>query len=181
MADCVVVALGGALATTVRRLWRDIDAGAGFRRSHPDAPPHVTMAVVEGPAPRGGLEAAVGRTAAGAVPFSVPGAGFGLFTGHDREDLVVHLALTTTPELAALHARLIAELAAGGLGVDGQSTEAFWRPHVNLADRGLTPRSAGSILSALAERGPRHWTAGIDNLALLGSAGALEGRWRLGV
>lgn len=174
MPDCVAVPLGGPLAAALRRLWAELEDRWPVGRSHPEAVPHLTLAVVTGPPAR--LAEAVAATARQSGPLTVTGAGYGLFTGHDRDDLVLHVALTTTPELAALHERLLGRLDAAELTVDPQTRPRFWRPHLNLADRGLTPGSVGEIMAYLVESGPRHWTVPVEELGVLRERGPWDCR-----
>lgn len=166
------------MAVTLRRLWAELEHRWPVGRSHPEAGPHLTLAVVTGPPAV--LAETVAATARLSTPFPVTGAGYGLFTGHDRDDLVLHVALTTTPELAALHARLLGRLDDAGLVVEPQTRPRFWRPHLNLADRGLTSESVGQIMGHLAASGPRHWTVPVDELGVLRGRGAWSCRMSLG-
>jgi 2'-5' RNA ligase len=166
MAFCVVALLDRETADTVRRLWSDLRARWGLELWHPTGEPHLTLAIVGQQPPRR-LEDGVAATASRWAPFPVTGAGYGVFVGHGAECPVVHLALTRTPQLSALHeevARVVAEC--GGV-IDGQSQPQFWRPHVTLADRGLVPRAVGELMGYLADRGPKHWTVEVNNLSIV--------------
>ena len=183
MADCLVVVLDDPSGRMVRRLWHDLEGRRGAGRAHPDAAPHMTLAAVSHPhgsrAVREALRGELERLAGSFPAFPVTSAGYGVFLGSDRRP-VVHLAVTRTPRLAALHAAVVHAVIACGAQPDGESTPEFWRPHVNLADEALGAADVGPIMADLVERGPKHWTIEVDNVTLLPEGGCGGFSVRLG-
>ncbi len=168
MAVCVVVELNSDLAATVMRLWDELEQRWGLRRAHRGEPPHLTLAVVRGDVPVAALQPVLAPVAAAWTPVRTTGNSFGVFVAHGASSSpVLHLALTRNARLAALHEAVVAAVGSAGGDVDGQYEPEFWRPHVTLADCGLTPAVAGEILRHLLESGPRHWTLTVDNLAVV--------------
>lgn len=179
MADCVVVTLGGHLAAAVEAVWARLEERWPVGRAHRAESPHVTLAVLRGGPDPAAVRAALEPVAAGTAPFPVTGAGFGVFAGHGDESPVVHLSLTRTPRLSALHAAVVAAATAAGGDVDGQTMPEFWRPHVTLADAGLTPALAAGVVDDLLTDGPRHWTVQVDNVAFVAAEGGVAFRLAL--
>lgn len=167
MADCVVVTLQGDLAAAVEALWSELERRWGLRRSHVVGSPHMTLAILQGDHHRDRLRASLAATAGTWTPFAVTGAGYGVFVGHGLDSPVLHLAVTRTPRLTTWHEAVLCDIAQAGLEIDGQSRPEYWRPHVTIADTGLTPALVGEVMSYLVERGPRHWTLDVDNVALM--------------
>jgi 2'-5' RNA ligase len=158
------------MGETVEELWADIAARWGLRPAHRGVRPHLTLVTVrDGMPPL--LRPRLASIAATTAPFRVTGAGYGLFVGHGPESLVVHLTLTRRPPLSALHGSVCAAVADSGAVIDGQTDPGCWSPHVTLADAGLGPALVGRIMGHLAERGPRHWTADVDNLCVITATG----------
>ena len=177
MADCVVVILQGDVAAAVEDLWSEFERRWGLRRSHAVGSPHLTLAILQGDHHNHErLRASLAAHAGTWTPFPVTGAGYGVFLGHGPESPVLHLAVTRTPRLTALHKAVLHDVAAAVLEVDGQTLPEYWRPHVTLADAGLTPASVGEVMSYLLERGPRHWTLDVDNVAVMTSEGEVSFR-----
>lgn len=179
MADCLVIALDGPSAGMVRRLWNDLEGRLGVRRAHPDAVPHITLAAASRRDGHAALGQELGRLAGAFPAFPVTSAGYGVFLGSDRRP-VVHLAVTRTPRLAALHAAVLGAMRACGAEPEGESTPEFWRPHVNLADDTLDPADVGRVMAHLVEHGPKHWTIQVDNVTLLPEDGCGGFSVRLG-
>jgi len=171
MADCVVVVLDGEIAAAIVALWADLGRRWGMGRSHAVGGPHLTLAILQGDRGSDALRASLATRTREWTPFRVTGAGYGVFVGHGLESPVLHLAITRTPGLSALHEAVLHEVAAAGLHVDGQSLPEYWRPHVTLADTGLTPESLGEAMRSLVERGPRHWTLDVNNVAVITDGG----------
>ena len=171
MADCVVAVLHAETATRVEGLWSEIEQRWGATRSHDGAPPHVTLAIVRGEPEPARLAAALAAISERHAPFAVTGAGYGIFVGQGSESPVVHLAVTRTPRLSALHQSVVDGLVAAGLDVDGQSLADHWRPHVTLADTGLDAALVGQVAAYLVEHGPKRWTLDIDSLSVAASTG----------
>jgi 2'-5' RNA ligase len=178
MGDCVVVLLDSDPAAVVARLWVDLERRWGARRSHAGEP-HFTLAVLHGDPDPDRVRSALTSITAERAPLAVSGAGFGVFVGHGLDCPVVHLALTRTPALSALHQDVVESLAGAGVAVDGQSQPDFWRPHITLADSGVTATTAGEVMAELIESGPRHWTIEVDNLALVTASGEVAFRLKL--
>jgi len=180
VADCLVVTLEDGASRAVRHIWHDLGRRFGVSRAHAEAEPHLTLAVITGRPDRAVLEDRIRQLVATVPVFPVTSAGFGVFLGSDRVP-VVHLAVTRTPRLDALHAGVLQAVGASGAGTDGESAPEFWRPHVNLADQNLDAETVGRVMACLVTSGPRHWTAEITNVTLLTAAGpggftvALEG------
>ena len=186
MADCVTVSVTGGTAEAIRRTWRELESRFGAGRAHPEADPHLTLAVASGAVRSVEARRALAGVARTFAPFSVSGGGYGVFVGHDRAP-VLHMSVTTTPRLAALHDAVVLGLGRAGVGVDAESRPEYWRPHLNLADQGasggaLTADTVGAALTYLVGFGPRHWTVEITDLVLLAGRGRigysfpLEGR-----
>ena len=168
MADCVVVLVGAAPARAVVRLWSEIERRWGVSRAHPDAPPHLSLAVVLDRPPAAVLSGVVDAVAARHHPLRVSAASYGVFAGVEP---VVHLAVTKTPALAALHEDLVVSLEKAGLSVDPETQPDYWRPHVNLADLSLNAELAGEITAFLLDEGPRHWILEVADLSVLDGSG----------
>jgi 2'-5' RNA ligase len=169
VAECVVVLLGGEEARAVESLWADLEGRGGGRRGHRTGPPHVTLAIVRGEGHTDALRAVLLDVAADHPSFRVPGAGYGLFVGHGPDHPVLHLPLTRTPQLAALHEAIVAGSLAAGLDVDGQTMPEHWRPHVTLADDGLDADRVGETMRYLVARSPHRWSFAVETLAVLGA------------
>ena len=171
MADCVAVSVTGGTAGAIRRTWRELEARFGAGRAHPEADPHLTLAVAPGAAGAEEARRALAAVARTFPPFSVSGGGYGVFVGHDRAP-VLHMSVTTTPRLAALHEAVVVGLGRAGVDVEPESRPEHWRPHINLADQGadggvMAAATAGAAVAYLVEFGPRHWTIEVTALALL--------------
>lgn len=177
MADCVVLLADRQSSAAVTRLWAEIERRWGAGRSHPDAPPHLSLAVVLDPSPGPLLIGAVSALALRHPALRATATSYGVFAGAEP---VVHLAITETPGLAALHEDLVASLERTGLSVDPETRPQYWRPHLNLADRGVTPSMAGEITAFLLENGPRHWTLELAVMALLDGSGVPAPTFPLG-
>lgn len=175
MADCVAVRVTGGTAAAIRRTWRELEARFGAGRAHPEADPHLTLAVVPGAALPEEARRALAALTRTFPPFSVSGGGYGVFVGHDRTP-VLHMSVTATPRLAALHEAVVLGLGRAGVEIDPESRPEHWRPHINLADQGadgraLTADTAGGAVAYLVECGPRHWTIEVTEVALLAGPG----------
>lgn len=170
MAVCVAVTLGEPMGPTVEGLWADIAARWDVRPLHGSDRPHLTLVTVRDGVP-GCLRPRLAAIAAATKPLRVSGAGYGLFVGHGSESPVIHMALTRTPELSALHEAVYDAVTASGGLVDGQTEPGSWRPHVTLADAGLSAVVIGEIMSDLARKGPRHWTADVNNISVIAGDG----------
>ena len=171
MPGCVVAVLHGDAAERIELLWSEIGARWGASRGHLVAPPHVTLAIVHGDPDAAQLGPALESVASRCEAFTVSGAGYGVFVGHGSDAPVVHLAVTRTPRLSALHETVLAELTAAGFDLDGQSLPEHWRPHVTLADTGLDPGVVGSVMSFLVEQAAKRWILDVDNVGAATSAG----------
>ena len=167
--ECIVVELRGEVRGAVEELWAELERDYRLHRSHPTAPPHVTLAVAyaESETTRARLAKASRAVAARQRAFSVRGAGYGVFVGDAKQTPVLHVPLTLTPDLAALHVAVLEAVDALGIELEGQSLPEHWRPHLNLADHAVTPDAIGAAMTRLVERVPRHWTFVVDNLTLL--------------
>lgn len=177
MADCVAAPIGVQASQTVVRLWSEIERRWAVGRSHPVAPPHLSLAVVLGRPSVTGLAGVVSAVAARHRPLRLSAAGYGVFAGAEP---VVHLAVTRSPALTALHEDLVDALEEAGLEVDPETRPEFWRPHVNLADLNLDPGTAGRVIAFLLEEAPQHWSLEVGELALLGGPAGGEVRSPLG-
>jgi 2'-5' RNA ligase len=169
MAWCIAVTLDADSATAIGRLRSALNAHGTSRLAHPGAEPHISLAVVSDAWAPARLRSVLAPVASGRNPFRVTGGGYGLFTGRGVDSPVIHLAITRTPRLSALHDDIVQALRYAGCTIEGQYLPEHWRPHVTLADEGLTPRSIGAAMSFLAEHGPRRWTVQIDNVTLIGA------------
>jgi 2'-5' RNA ligase len=176
MAHCVAVMLGGQPAEAVRTLWSSLRSRWGLEVSHPGAAPHLTLVVVERLRRAEQLRAGLTAVAADWAPFTVSGAGYGLFVGHGHDSPVVHVALTRTPQLSALQDAAVSVVKGTGGRIQGQSEPRFWRPHVTLADSELTPAVVGEVMAYLASKGPKHWTVEADNISVIAPDGAVASR-----
>ena len=170
MGTCLVVELAGDVRTAVLRLWADLGQQWGLGRAHPSGDPHLTLAVLRGEVEPGRILTALEPIARRSAPFRTTGAGYGVFVGHGNSP-VLHLAVTRAPRLSALHQAVVNQLDALDIEVEGEYQPEHWRPHITLADRGLTPAVTGQAMAFLVASGPRHWTVTVDNLALLTAAG----------
>lgn len=179
MANCVVIPLRPDEVDTVEALWADLDNRWGLRASDRIGPPHLTLAIVTGHPDVSPLVPPLQATADLWAPFAVSGAGYGLFIAKGMESPVVHLAVTRTPRLSALHDAVAHDVVANGFDLDGQTSPEHWRPHVTLADRGLDSQLVGEVMAYLATRRPRHWTIEVEALALVRSDGEVVFRSRL--
>lgn len=166
MAECVVVRIGG----DATRVVASARAAAGPALEARRESAHLTMAILLGSFDHSRLEAMLRPRLSAFAPFSVGGAGYGLFVGHQQKP-VLHMALTKTPRLAALHNTVYGAAISLGVPVDGQTEPEHWRPHVTIADTGLDAVAAGEAVRRLVEDGPRHWTVRVDNLVLLDRGG----------
>ncbi len=166
---CVVAELNDETRVVVETLWSDLACRWSLRRAHPFGAPHLTLAVMQGNGSeaRDRLQSSLAATAAEHAPFAARGAGYGVFLGGGTTSPVLHLAVTRTPELSALHKAVLSDIAAAGLSVEGQCLPDHWRPHINLADHEVTAEALGEAMRYLVDRRPRHWTFPIDNLTLL--------------
>src|SRR5581483_6941431 len=63
VADCVGVLLGREPSKAVVRLWSEIEQRWGVKRTHPDAQPHLSLAVVLGSPPAPALSSVVAAVA----------------------------------------------------------------------------------------------------------------------
>ncbi len=176
MAHCVAVMLGGQAAEAVGTLWSGLRSRWGLGLSHPEAAPHLTLVVVERLRQPKQLRVGLTPVADEWMPFSVSGAGYGLFVGHGHDSAVVHLALTRTPELSALQAAAVTTVTESGGRIQGQSEPRYWRPHVTLADSELTPARVGEVMAYLAGKGPKHWTVEVDNISVVAPDGSVACR-----
>jgi len=179
VADCVVAVVHGEAGARVEGLWSEIERRWGATRSHTVAPPHVTLAIVRGRPEPARLAAALAAVSRRHATFAVAGAGYGIFVGQGSESPVVHLAVTRTPRLSALHQSVVDALVAAGLDVDGQSLADHWRPHVTLADTGLDAALVGQAVAYLVEHGPKRWTLEIDSISVAASIGEVTLEQRL--
>lgn len=175
MADCIAVSVTGGTAAAIRRTWRELESRFGAGRAHREADPHLTLAVAPGAVGSEEARRALAVVARDFPPFSAAGSGYGVFVGHDREP-VLHMSVTTTPRLAALHEAVVLGLGRAGVAVDPETRPDYWRPHINLADQGpdggvLAAGTAGAAVAYLIEHGPRHWTIEVAAVALLAGPG----------
>ena len=179
VADCVVVNLEGESRARVLDVWAALETRWKLGRSHAVGP-HVTLAAVRGHPPVDVLRSALVPIADHGHAFPVSGAGYGVFVGHGDESAVIHLGLTRTPRLSLLHQAVLDGLHAAGIQIDGQFQPEYWRPHVTLADCGVSAPAAGEVIRYLIEAGPRHWTVQVDNLSLVTADGSVAFGLRLG-
>lgn len=172
----MAVMLRGQAAEAVATLWASLRSRWSLQLSHPGAAPHLTLVVVERLPRAQQLRADLTAEASEWAPFMVSGAGYGLFPGHGHDSAVIHVALTRTPQLAALQDAAVTAVTASGGRVQGQSEPQYWRPHVTLADNELTPDRVGEVMAYLADKGPKHWTVEVDNISLVAPDGSVA--WR---
>lgn len=177
MSACVVVIVSGHVAEVIRGLRSEIGSAWGCELSHPTTDPHLTVVTVSVGQKLDLLRPGLAAIAASSQRFQVSGAGFGIFPAHGSESPVLHLALTRTPQLSAFHQEVVRVIDSTGVAVDGQTMPRYWRPHVTLADTGLTPSTVGEITRWLVSSGPRHWTIAVDNISVVTPDGSI--RYRL--
>jgi 2'-5' RNA ligase len=173
MSVCVVVVLDRPTADAVRTLWSEFQSRWGVELSHPPCVPHLTLVTVKGRAEPHLLRPGLAGAAATFSPFPVSSAGYGIFIARGPESSVIHVALTRTPKLSALQDQVIRVVNDCGGKVDGLSQPQFWRPHITLADAGLTPVVVGEAFAYLTAHAPRHWTFEIDNVAIVMPDGSI--------
>lgn len=122
-----------AVDAVVRRAWQRL-AEAGLPsladHRHPTNRPHLTLAEADGLDGEG--LGTVALVVASALPIAVHAGALGLFA---HRGVVLHLALTPSPELVALHERVLTLLAAEGCAPHSRSRPGAWLPHLTLATR----------------------------------------------
>jgi 2'-5' RNA ligase len=166
MGDCIAVWLASDARTTIERVWAELES-LGACREHGHASPHLTLAIVKRHTDSDQVRAVVRHSAPMFSPFPVTSAGYGVFLGHGGESPVIHLSITRTPRLSALHDTIVRSLSNEQIEIDGQYLPEHWRPHVTLADAGLTPPLIGAAIQHLVANAPRHLTFEVDNVSVV--------------
>lgn len=163
----------------VKSLWAELNREVGIRRNLDRVPfPHISYHVAaEYDLER--LKVTMGEISRAGQPFAIRTAGLGIFTA---PDIVLHLTVVRSPQLADFHRRVWEAMAGNGTDVVEVFAPESWMPHITLAQMDVTHEKLPDAVRLLS-RYDLAWEIKIDNLALIYDSGEphlLKWRMQLG-
>ncbi|GAA4384551.1 2'-5' RNA ligase family protein [Hymenobacter koreensis] len=153
-------------ATRINGIIQSLEDEFGLDDVQATPDPHITY-LLAGVNEHESLKAMLADIAATTAPFPAYTTGLGLFPGPNP---VIYIPVLRSPELNALHMRLVSATAPLCQRTDRFSQPDLWLPHISLALHDTTPDLLGPVLQYLNEQ-TFNLRIRVSNLAILRQEG----------